>query len=339
MKRAMTIVLDGTPVVDAPFTGIARYTQELAAALRELHPDARLLLESCPQEASLIEGRWWSIGLPRRLRETGASLFHGTDFAVPLLGKTPAVVTVHDLSPLRAREFAMPPQAKRVARRLPGAIRRASAVIVPSERVAEEVRRRFSAARQKIAVTPLAAASAFSPRPATKTSGQYILYVGSGQRRKNLDMLVRVFSRIRSGLRQSIELVVVGGGSQMALQSGVKQMRGVTDEDLAKLYSGTSAFVYPSSYEGFGLPVVEAMACGAPVVAVRDTAAGDVAGDAALLTDGSERALEEGLAGILEDSAWSGELRKKSLARAKSFSWRRTAELTWGVYQVALGNT
>ena len=151
----MNIALDGTPL-KAPHTGIARYTQELVAALRAAHPEAQFTLESRPEHPGLLEGRWWSIGLPRRLRETGATLFHGTDFAVPLLGKTPSVVTVHDLSPLRAQEWRMPSTAIGVARRLPGAIARAKAVITPSERVKKEIVARFGTPREKIFVTPLA---------------------------------------------------------------------------------------------------------------------------------------------------------------------------------------
>ena len=333
----MNIALDGTPVSDAPHTGIARYTEQLAAALAAAHPEARITLESRPQHAGILEGRWWSIGLPRRLQDIGAALFHGTDFAVPILGGTPSVVTVHDLSPLRAREWDMPVAALGVARRLPRAIRRAAAVITPSERVKEEVLSQFRMAREKTFVTPLAAAAAFYPR--TPAAGDYVLYVGSGQRRKNLDLLVRVFSRVRSRFRKDrdIHLVVVGGGPQMALQSEVTQMTGVGDEDLAKLYSGAAAFVYPSVYEGFGLPVLEAMACGAPVITTRGTACGDLAGDAASLVEsGNEAQLEEALIAILERPAVATELRDKGLARAKSFSWQRTAELTWAVYIAAL---
>jgi glycosyltransferase involved in cell wall biosynthesis len=114
-------------------------------------------------------------------------------------------------------------------------------------------------------------------------------------------------------------------------------MTGVSDEDLAQLYSGAAAFVYPSLYEGFGLPVLEAMACGAPVITTRNTACGDLAGEAATLVEGGqEEQLEEALTAILERPALAAELRDKGMARAKSFSWQRTAELTWAVYQVAL---
>jgi alpha-1,3-rhamnosyl/mannosyltransferase len=330
----MNIALDGTPVSDAPHTGIARYTEQLAAALQALHPEARITLESRPRNAGILEGRWWSIGLPRRLHEIEATLFHGTDFAVPFMSRSaPSVVTVHDLSPMRAREWDMPATAHGVGRRLPAAIRRAAAVITPSERVKAEVLERFRMAHGKTFVTPLAAAAAFYPRPAT-AAGDYVLYVGSGQRRKNLDLLLRVFSRIRS--RRALRLILVGGEPQMALQSEVTQMAGVSDEHLAQLYSGAAAFVYPSLYEGFGLPVLEAMACGAPVITTRETACGDLAGDAALLVEGENEQQLAALTSVLERSAVAAELREKGMARAKSFTWQRTAELTWHVYQLAL---
>jgi glycosyltransferase involved in cell wall biosynthesis len=339
----MNIVLDGTPVADAPHTGIARYTEQLAGALAAIHPEVRITLESRPPDAGILEGRWWSIGLPRRLRETEATLFHGTDYSVPLLGRTPSVVTVHDLSPLRAREWDMPAVARRVAQRLPGAIQRAAAVITPSQRVKQELIERFPTAREKTFVTPLAAAATFFPRPApSHPVPAYVLYVGSGQRRKNLDLLVRVFGRIRSRFRKyrDIHLIVVGGGAQIELQSEVTHMFGVPDEDLANLYSGAAAFVYPSLYEGFGLPVLEAMACGAPVITTRETACGDLAGDSAWLVEAeNEGQLEEALTAVLEQPSLAAELRQKGMARAKSFSWQRTAELTWAVYQLAVQGT
>ncbi len=338
----MNIALDGTPLSEAPHTGIARYTGQLAAALGAIHPEARITLEARPGNAGVLQGRWWSIGLPRRLREIQATLFHGTDFAVPFLGRTPSVVTVHDLSPLRAREWDMPAVARGVARRLPGVIRRAAAVITPSERVKAELTERFPAAREKIFVTPLAAAALFFPRPVSASGAKYVLYVGSGQRRKNLDLLVRVFGRVRSRFRKDhdIHLIVVGGGPQIELQSEVIQMLGVPDEELAKLYSGAAAFVYPSLYEGFGLPVLEAMACGAAVITTRGTACGDLAGESALLVEGeNERQLEEALTAVLERPSLAAELREKGMARARSFSWQRTAEQTWAVYQVALQGT
>src|SRR5258708_7683732 len=175
------MVLDGKPL-PAPHTGMAGSTTELMGALTKLKPGIDFVSLRAPAKPGLIEGRWWSIGLPRRLRQMKASLFHGTDFAVPMLGRTPSIVTVHDLSPLRAREWQMPATALRVARRLPGAIRRARAVIAPSTRVKEEIATHFRISRDQIFVTPLAPASVFhSVAQALACAPRYLLYVGSAQ--------------------------------------------------------------------------------------------------------------------------------------------------------------
>lgn len=336
----MTIALDGTPLVQAPHTGIARYTRELAAALRVALPEVEFTLESRPESAGLLEGRWWSIGLPRRLREIGASLFHGTDFAVPLLGKTPSVVTVHDLSPLRAREWHMPATAIRVARRLPGVIARSRAVITPSERVKAEIVERFATPPDNIFVTPLAAAAAFQPKP-EPVSQPYLLYVGSGQDRKNLAALLRAFERLRKDL--GIELLCIGKDLPFALQlgvrtTGVRTRESITDEELARLYSGASVFVYPSLYEGFGLPVVEAMACGAPVVVWRGTACSDVGAGAAMEAS-SEEELEAAIRAVLVQPDLAADMRKRSLAKALCYSWTATAKKTWEAYESALSRS
>lgn len=333
----MRIALDGTPLQSAPYTGIARYTQELQRALIELHPEAGFTLESRPELHGLLEGRWWSIGLPRRLRETGVTLFHGTDFAVPLLGKTPSVVTVHDLSPLRAREWKMPATARRVARRLPGAISRSRAVIAPSERVKREIVETFQTPPEKIFVTPLAPARAFQTITKREPPARpYLLYVGSGQERKNLHSLTQVWDRLRAHLK--IDLVAVGQNLPFTLEWGIRAMEKIPDEELAVLYSHATAFVYPSVYEGFGLPVVEAMACGAPVITWRDTASSDVAGGAGLEA-GSEDELASAIQTIVEQPELAAELQKKSLARAACFSWQKTARKTWEAYESAISGS
>ena len=117
-------------------------------------------------------------------------------------------------------------------------------------------------------------------------------------------------------------------------------MEDATDDELARLYAGASAFVYPSLYEGFGLPVLEAMACGAPVVTSRDTASADVAGDAALLFDPRSSAeLESMISTIIERPEVAFDMQRKSLARAQCFSWQTTAEKTWEAYESALSRS
>ncbi len=335
-----TIALDGTPL-SALHTGIARYTAELMAALTRLKPDIEFVAIRPPAKPGLLEGRWWSIGLPRRLRQMKAALFHGTDFAVPMLGRTPSIVTVHDLSPLRAREWRMPATALRVARRLPGAIRRARAVIAPSSRVKEEIASHFRISRDQIFVTPLAVSPVFFSAPvasALASDPRYLLYVGSAQRRKNLPRLLAAFAMIRK--KHDLGLMIVGGDPSMALELGVKRVEAISDMRLARLYAGAAAVVYPSLYEGFGLPVIEAMASGAPVVTSRDTAAADVAGGAALLVDPEkEGEIAEAVLAILEQPGLAAFLRGKGLARAAEFSWQLTAQRTWEAYESAFSHS
>jgi glycosyltransferase involved in cell wall biosynthesis len=349
----MKIALDGTPL-SQPYTGIGRYTRELAAHLPLVRPDAEIALPADPNVTgggTLLERRWWSIGLPRHLRRIEAALFHGTDFAVPMLGATPSILTIHDLSPLRAKEWKMPATARRIARRLPGMIKRARVVIVPGERVGQEVAERFPAARPKIVVTPLAVSEAFHlpsdrcplPKP---DHPPCILFAGKREPRKNLPRLLRAMASAR-GLRDQVIVLCGPSGweepelrkaiAALGLQSRVWISGPCSDETLAGLYAHARLVVYPSLYEGFGLPVLEAMACGAPVLTSKNTACADLAGGAAYLVDPlNEEEIAAGMEAVLNDGELAATLRRKGLERARQFSWKRTAELTWQAYESVL---
>lgn len=349
----MKIALDGTPL-SCPHTGIGRYTRELVAHLPLVRPDVEVATPADPNvtgSGSILERRWWSIGLPRSLRQSEVSLFHGTDFAVPLLGATPAVVTIHDLSPLRAKEWDMPAAARRIARRLPRTIQRAKAVIVPSDRVRHEVEDRFPASRGRIFVTPLGLSPAFQlssdrcplPKP---DHPPCILFVGKRDPRKNLLRVLRALASTPS-LRDQVLVLSGPPGvaeeeiektiSALGLQSRVWISAPCSDAALAGLYAHARLVVYPSLYEGFGLPVLEAMACGAPVLTSKDTACADLAGGAAYLVDPQkEKEIAAGMVAVLSDPELAATLRRKGLERAKQFSWQHTAELTWQVYESVL---
>jgi glycosyltransferase involved in cell wall biosynthesis len=349
----MRIALDATPL-SVPHSGIGRYTRELIAHLPQVRPDAEILTFTDPNVTgggSALDRRWWSWGLPRSLRQAQARLFHGTDFAVPILGQTPAVLTIHDLSPLQAREWKMPPSAKRIARRLPRMIVRAKVVLTPSERIRQEVLDRFRPPPTKVLVTPLAASAVFQPPsercPLPKPAHPpCLLFVGKREPRKNVIRLLRALAASSKLREQSLVMAGPAGPEEpliqatiaaLGLQSRVWLTGPCSDETLAGLYSHARLVVYPSLYEGFGLPVLEAMACGAPVLTSRDTACAEVAGGAACLVDPlNEEELAAGMEAVLTDSDLAAALRRKSLERAQQFSWQKTAELTWQAYEIAL---
>ena len=346
----MQIALDATPLV-VPAGGVTRYTMELARALAEEQPGDGVWLLSdqrfpAPADApenlragspprSVAERRWWLWGLSRELARREIDVFHGTDFAVPYLGGRPAVMTIHDLSPWS--EAGAAEASPRVRQRMPLLLwaNRATLVITPTEAIRREVRDRFRFPAERIVAIPLAAAKHFVPAP--PAPGRYLLYVGALERRKNLTVLVEAW-RLARRTEPDLELWLAGTPRPdfpaFPPEPGLRVLGFVPEADLPALYSGAVAAVYPSLYEGFGLPVLEAMQCGALAIASRDPAVTEVAGDAAVLVDARDvRAWSEALAAAARGEC--GEIRARARARAAQFSWRDTARRTREVYAEA----
>jgi glycosyltransferase involved in cell wall biosynthesis len=268
--------------------------------------------------------------LPRMLRRLGADLVH-TQYALPLRAPCPGVVTVHDLS------FARQPQLMGRKDRLvframvPRAVRRAARVLTVSERTKRDLIELYDIPRERVVTTPNGVDPAFRPLSGSEPQGGFALAVGAIQARKNQLAALEAASEV------GLPLVVVGPAKDPALADELRR-RGarlegyVETERLAKLYRGAACLVQSSLFEGFGLPVVEAMASGTPVVAVREPALEEVAGDAAVLVE------QDGLAdGIRRALAERARLVAAGLERARAFSWRATAERTLAVYREILG--
>ena len=267
--------------------------------------------------------------LPRALRRLGADLCH-TQHALPLRPPCPCVVTVHDVS------FARDPTVMGWKDRMtflvvvPRAVRRAARVFAVSERTKADVVELYGVPQERVVVTPNGVDPAFRPSD-TVSQGSFVLSVGAIQPRKN--QLAALDAATAAGL----PLVVVGPTKDASLAEELRR-RGarlegyVETERLAELYRDAVCLVQSSSYEGFGLPVVEAMASGTPVVAVRDAALEEVAGGAAVMVDEAELA-----AGIRTALAERERLVAAGFERAKAFSWRATAERTLAVYRELLG--
>ncbi len=350
----MKVALDATPLT-VPSGGVRRYTEELSRALAENCGDDQFFLVSDQKfnpppthfenlktgrgPQNLLERRWWLWGLRSELTRLRIDLFHGTDFAVPYLPTRPSVMTLHDLSPWM--DPAWHRHADRIRRRTPVLLRLglATMIITHSEAVRRQVIEHFALDATRTVAVPLAAAPAFQPVSAAPSQTPYFLYLGTLEPRKNLPLLLEAWREARQ--HHNVDLVLAGRRRadfpELAPEAGLRIAGLLDDRDLPGLISGALACVYPSYYEGFGLPVLEAMQCGAAVVASRDPAIQEVAGEAAILVDVSgRRGWVEALLSLLSQPDLVRGLRKKALARAAEFSWSKTARLTREVYAEAI---
>ena len=302
--------------------------------------------------------RWFAAGLPRYAARRGLAVFHGTNYEVPLWGVGAKVVTVHDLSLLLRPETHEARRVRRARRRLPLILCAADAVITPTESVRREVCEHLRAPASKVFAVPEAARAAFRPSAPAETvetrrrlgiGDEFLLAVGTVEPRKNLAALLGAFEEVlRARPAGGLQLVIAGGRGWLAgplfdaLEKSPARTRVVLagylrDRDLRALYSSCRLFVYPSLYEGFGLPPLEAMSCGAPVVAGRAPAVAEVAGGAArLVNTDSREEFARALLELLGDGGARRALADAGLRRAAEFSWERTARMTLDVYAEAL---
>lgn len=347
----MHVALDATPLT-LTSGGLTRYAIDLSLALARGFPDDRFVLMSdqafsLPDAAppNLRRGeipvgplarRWWLWGVDREMSRRGSELFHGTNFAVPYLPRRPSVLTLHDLSPWMNADWHF--AADRVRRRTPFLIglHLATMVITDCAAVRAQAIERFGIHPSRIATVPLAASCLFRP-VATPAARRYFLFVGTLEPRKNIGLLIEAWRAVRA--EHAVDLVLAGRRRDdfpaLPELEGLQWLGEVRDAELPALYSGALAVVYPSCYEGFGLPVLEAMACGACVITSGDAALRELAGGTALEA-ADARELAEAMIAVATRPALAAERRERSLVRARLFSWRRTAELTREVYQEAL---
>ena len=343
----MRVAIDATPLTLSS-GGLQRYTWELSLALADTFPGDEFFLVSdqpfgLPSGAppnlqrgagprNAAERRWWLWGLDRELQRLEAGLFHGTDFAVPYLPRHPSVLTLHDLSPWM--EPAWHSDAARVRHRTPVLIGLglATMIVTPSEAVRKQAIDRFRIHPDRIRAIPHAASAVFRPVHVPPFQ-PYFLYAGTLEPRKNIPGLLAAWRTVRQV--QPLDLVLAGRRrddfAKLSPEPGLHIMGEVSDERLAELLSGSLAFVYPSFYEGFGLPVLEAMQCGACVITSRDAALREVAADAAIQA-GSPEELARAMLEIATHPDRAQPWRERALRRAADFSWRRTAQRTRELY-------
>jgi glycosyltransferase involved in cell wall biosynthesis len=344
--------------LDSQLTGVGHYTFELARSLARVAPTDEFTLIS-PQtlEPSALNRRWWSIGLPLYLSRSSFNLFHGTNYEIPFWSRRPSVVTIHDLSLFLHPEAHEQRLVRRARWRLPLMAKRASRIITPSQSVKTEVCELLKINADKVVVTPEAPRSTFKRREGPEVvklrqrlgiQEDFILFVGTVEPRKNLHRLVEAFDQLLRATSLSPQLVIAGGqGWLMDNFSSVIEQKKLgdricltgylQDEDLCALYSSCKAFVYPSLYEGFGLPPLEAMACGAPVITSRIPSISETVGSAALLADPRDvDDLARAIAEMLSDETKRRHFAEAGAEHVKKFTWEQTAIKTLEVYRQLL---
>jgi glycosyltransferase involved in cell wall biosynthesis len=367
----MIVGFDATTLVGR-ISGVGYYTARLMETLAngagEGVVDRLVVLSnrdvSAPPSERLYihrEGRfrvrsvWMQLFLPRILRRLRPDLVHYTNYLAPVAAGVPYVVSIHDMS------LSLLPSCHTLKKRLltsslvPIVARGARLILVPSESTRRDVVRLLRVDPGRVRVIPYAAAPLFrpseeSPERLAAAYGirpPYFLYVGTLEPRKNLVRTLRAFGEVAPRLPDYRFVVVGQRGWKFAdvlAEAGRPDLQGrvvlpgyVPEEDLPVLYTHAQAFVYPSLYEGFGLPVVEAMACGTPVLTSNTSSLVEIGGGgAALLVDPhDQRAIAEGLLALATDRALHQRLSAEGRRRATSYSWERTGRETVAAYQEA----
>jgi glycosyltransferase involved in cell wall biosynthesis len=329
---ALSVGLDISPLAQTR-AGTARYVRELAAAL-EREPEVELRRYGFGgggrATAAVRDAAWYPAVLPVRARRDGVSMLHCPTFRAPLRSPVPLVVTFHDLGVLR-RPAAFNRWTRRYsALTLPRVAAAASAIIAVSEFTKAEVVELLRVDEEKVRVIPHGVTAPFQA-DGPVSEGDYVLAVATLEPRKNLHTLVEAFRRARL---DGTELRIVGErgwGDVRPDGEHVRYLGFVSDEELAKQYRGARCVAYVSRYEGFGLPVLEALACGTPVVASDLPPIREFADGAAVTVDAGDA--EAIAAGLGEAIRRRDELAARGPDAARPYSWRRTAEETVALYR------
>lgn len=370
----MRIAIDGRYIQDH-FPGIGRYTYNLVRALAGETQCDELLLLANPElvnsrydlSALAAPGRVTMVpcdaptmslreqtALPRLVRTLSADVFHSTYYIKPYRLPVPSVLTYYDIIGL-IYPSSLPSARARLMFRLLSRLALASAdrVILLSESARRDVVRRFGVPERKTAVVYPAADPRFAPQPAQAVdrireryglAGPYALYLGINKPHKNVAFLVEAWAKARP----DASLVIAGRedprypqarerAQALGIAGRIRFLGDVAEDDLPALYSGAALFAFPSLYEGFGLPVLEAMACGVPVLSSDSASLPEVAGDAGILLPPTDLAAwSDALADLLANPARLAQMRDRGLARADSFSWARAALETRTAYREAV---
>jgi glycosyltransferase involved in cell wall biosynthesis len=320
-------------------------------------------VEAIGSDDRLKRMRWDLRGVAVKGDKQGAELLHIPHFSAPFRTRLPLVVTIHDVIPLVLPEYRASRAMRTRLAIMSRTVKRAQIILTPSHAAATDISRVLSIPASKIRVTPAAAESFYVSatdldlaRQQIKRfgiSGPYVFNVGGLDVRKNLPLLIEAFANAKPALPPGTKLVIAGSAhspnqtifpdlepvvTRFGLRDSVLLTGRVSEEDKLLLYQAADLYVTPSTYEGFGLTALEAMACGVPTIAANRTSLPEVAGDGGLLVEPNVASLSRAITDVLTNESLAASLRERGIERAKRFTWRRTAELTLDAYREALSN-
>jgi glycosyltransferase involved in cell wall biosynthesis len=293
--------------------------------------------------------------LPVDLFTGPLDVFHSPDYVLPPLRQGRKVVTIHDLSFLRYPEGAEPSLRQYLSRAVPSAVRRADLVLADSENTKRDIIELLGVAAGKVEVLYPGVDERFRPLEDEELLGgvselyglssPFILSVGTLEPRKNLSLLFDAYVALRAAADISHKLVIVGGKGwlyegifdrvqELSLEEDVIFLGFVAEKNLPALYNLADVFVFPSLYEGFGLPPLEAMACGTPIIASQSSSLPEVVGGAGLMVSSEDsKALAQAMKTVLDDPALREDLAKKGLQQARKFTWPTAAQKLVTIYE------
>ncbi|MGD1993132.1 MAG: glycosyltransferase family 1 protein [Anaerolineae bacterium] len=350
---------------DRPDTGSGQYTRRLVEHLETAAPEvtvARLRPEG--RHSSWIKLWFEQVGFPRACVRRGVDVAHVPYWGPPLATRVPTVVTVHDLIPLLLRPYRGGPLVRAYTALVATGAENAALILTDSRASRRDILTHLRVPPQRVRAIPLAAGARYRPEPGPDDAAvrtryelpeRYYLYLGGFDVRKNVVVALRTSRWIGPALGDDCPLVVAGRlpaedtafapdprrqARELELEAGwVRFIGQVAEAEKPALYRGAVAFVFPSRYEGFGLPPLEAMACGTPVVGSDTASLPEVVGDAGVLLSPDDA---EGMAGALiqlaQDADFRAELGQRALAQAATFSWERTARETVTAYRQVVGS-
>lgn len=368
----MRIGFDTTPLLGER-SGVGHYTARLMSAIFAARPDWTYLLYSnrplAPLDAELARGvrvgdylarsrwLWMQYRLPRTISRTAPDLCHFPNALAPLWQPRPFVLTIHDASLYLYRRYHPWSRVLAIRLLLPLVARRAGAIITVSEHARRDLVNVLGLDPAHVVVVYEAAPDSFGPVEDTAVlqtlrrryglPDEFVLYVGTLEPRKNLPRLLDALAQVHSRGRR-VPLVIAGANgwgmdnfmahvAALGLSDSVHYLGYVPTDDLPGLYSLATLFAFPSLYEGFGLPPLEAMRCGTAVLTSRGTAMAEICGDAALLVDPRDsRAIAAGLWRMLSDASCRAALAERGQQQARQYTWSRAARETIAVYEQVL---